>query len=244
MLQRRRLVRLWPAFFVEIGFMFDAPSIELLLASQSPRRRELITLLGYPVRCLAAEADEESIQTPDPAINVVETAVLKANLITQSFMPASGVHTILVAADTTVAVDGQMLNKPGDAVEARHMLQLLRGRTHEVYSGFVIRNLLSGEEQQGVHTAVVIMRPYTDAEIEAYVATGDPLDKAGAYAIQHPGFRPVGELHGCFLSVMGFPLCDLLWTLRQMGIPGREDKSAIYQAHQQYFCPVFQQHFA
>jgi len=235
---------LWPAFFVEIGLMPDEPSIELLLASQSPRRRELITYLGYPVQSVAADADEDSIQTPDPALNVVETAVLKADLVIQSFVAAPRVRTVLVAADTTVAVDGQMLNKPADAAEAQYMLRQLRGRSHEVHSGYVIRDLLSGEEQQGVHTAVVTMRPYTDAEIEAYVATGDPLDKAGAYAIQHPGFHPVGELHGCFLSVMGFPLCDLLWTLRQMSIPGKEDKSAIYQAHQQYYCPVFQQHFA
>lgn len=235
---------MWPAFFVEAGFMMEEASTELLLASQSPRRRALITVLGYPVQWMAADADEDSIQTPEPAVNVVETAVLKANLIAQSFVPVSGVRPILVAADTTVAVDGQMLNKPGDAAEARHMLQLLRGRAHEVHSGYIIRDLLSGEERQGVHTAVVTMRHYTDAEIEAYVATGDPLDKAGAYAIQHPVFRPVSELHGCFLSVMGLPLCDLLWTLRQMGMPEREDKSAIHQAHQQFFCPIFQQHFA
>ncbi len=213
--------------------------IEFLLASQSPRRRQLVQLLGFPVRPLAADVDEDSITVPDPAVNVVDTAVLKAHTIAQTFRPLPAWRTILIAADTTVAVDGLMLNKPADAAEARQMLRQLRGRDHEVHTGYVVRDMASGEEAVGVHTAVVTMRPYTDAEIDAYVATGDPLDKAGAYAIQHPVFRPVRDLQGCFLGVMGLPLCDLEAALRQVGVVTAVDLAAIQQSHQQFPCLAF-----
>ncbi|HRQ42610.1 MAG TPA: Maf family protein [Chloroflexota bacterium] len=218
--------------------MSDDKGIVYLLASQSPRRRELMKLLGHPVSQVAADVDEDSVNTPDPAANVMDTAVLKAHTIAHTFTSAPGLRTILIAADTTVAVDGEMLNKPADETEARWMLRRLRGRAHEVHSGYVVRELGSGAEVVGVHTAVVTMRPYTDAEIEAYVATGDPLDKAGAYAIQHPVFRPVQSLQGCFLGVMGLPLCDLMGALRELGVEVNVDLTAVHLAHQQFPCPV------
>ncbi|NJN54027.1 MAG: septum formation protein Maf, partial [Anaerolineae bacterium] len=125
---------------------------EILLASQSPRRRELVKLLGYPVQQQAADVDEESIDIPDPVRNVQETAVLKAHTITHTFTPTLRMRTILLAADTTVAVDGKMLNKPLDAADAQRMLRLLRGRPHEVLTGFVLRDMTSKEEVVGVHT--------------------------------------------------------------------------------------------
>lgn len=219
--------------------MSDDRRIEYLLASQSPRRRELVKLLGYPVRQIAADVDEDSVTVPDPAVNVMDTAVLKAHTIAQTFVPLPDTRTILIAADTTVAVDGEMLNKPADAGEARRMLVQLRGRAHDVHTGYVVRDLRSGAEVVGVHTAVVTMRPYADAEIDGYVATGDPLDKAGAYAIQHPVFRPVQVLQGCFLGVMGLPLCDLVGALRQLGVGTAVDLTALHRAHQQFSCPVF-----
>ncbi len=219
--------------------MVDELRVEYLLASQSPRRRELMALLGGNVRQLAADVDEDSITTPDPAMNVVDTAVLKAHTIARSFIPAVDVRTILIAADTTVVVDGEMLNKPADAAAARQMLWQLHGRDHEVHTGYVVRDMLSGVEIVGVHTAVVTMRPYTSAEIDAYIATGDPMDKAGAYAIQHPVFCPVQALAGCFLGVMGLPLCDLVAVLRQVGVGTAVDLTAIKHAHQQFPCPIF-----
>lgn len=224
--------------------MSNDNQIEFLLASQSPRRRELMALLGRPVRQMAADVDEESVNTPDPAVNVIDTAVLKAHTIAQTFVPTPGTRVILIAADTTVAVDGEMLNKPADAADAQRMLRRLRGRAHEVHSGYVVRDMPSGVEVVGVHTAVVTMRAYTDAEIERYVATGDPMDKAGAYAIQHPVFRPVQALQGCFLGVMGLPLCDLLGALAQLQVDTAVDLTAVdltavHQAHQQFPCPLF-----
>ena len=219
--------------------MSDDTHIEFLLASQSLRRRELMTLLGRPVRQMAADVDEESVNAPDPAVNVVDTAVLKAHTIAHSFTPTAGTRVILIAADTTVAVDGEMLNKPVDAADAQRMLRRLRGRAHAVHSGYVVRDMLSGVEVVGVHTAVVTMRPYTDAEIDSYIATGDPMDKAGAYAIQHPVFRPVQALQGCFLGVMGLPLCDLLGALARLGVNTAVDLTAVHRAHQQFPCPLF-----
>lgn len=112
---------------------------------------------------------------------------------------------IIIACDTTVLLDGEMLNKPADADEARRMLRRLRGRVHDVQSAIVIR--CSDEESIDIVTSQVVMRDYSDEEIEAYIATGDPFDKAGGYAVQHPQFSPVQEIHGCPLNVIGLALC-------------------------------------
>ncbi|HFQ94844.1 MAG TPA: Maf-like protein, partial [Anaerolineae bacterium] len=173
-----------------------------------------------------------------PAENVVETAVLKATIIAAQ-LPRPDHRQIILAADTTVALDNAMLNKPVDAAEARQMLTALRNRPHKVLTGYVLWDALSGKKQTGVSTAVVTMRPYTDQEIDDYIATGDPMDKAGAYAIQHPEFQPVALLNGCYLNVMGLPVCDLILDLKQFGIPMQADLTAVHQAHQNYPCPVF-----
>lgn len=214
--------------------------MEIWLGSQSPRRRALVNLLGLPVRSLVADADEDSITEPDPALNVMMTAELKTAVISQSLSSQPQPGAFLITADTTVALAGRMLNKPADEQEARDMLQAMRDHTHEVHSGYVVTDLSTGRQVKGVHTAVVTMRSYRDAEIEAYIATGDPMDKAGAYAIQHPVFRPVARLDGCFLSVMGLPLCDLIQVLRGFALPLRVDLTAVEKAHQQYPCSILQ----
>lgn len=219
-------------------------SIQLILASQSPRRRELLQLLGHPFQVMVANADEDSVTAPDPATNVVQTAVLKSTIIASelSRTPISR-GTLILAADTTVAFAGEMLNKPADTAEARHMLQRLRARQHEVHTGVVLLEPASGREWRGVSTAVVTMRRYSDAEIDAYIATGDPFDKAGAYAIQHPHFQPVSHLQGCYCNVMGLPLCDLSLALAQFGERKSDplDKmalTAVQLAHLHYPCPT------
>ncbi|VAW42783.1 Septum formation protein Maf [hydrothermal vent metagenome] len=213
--------------------------IHFILASQSPRRRELIQLLGYPFEVMVADVDETSVTEPNPAVNVVQTAQLKATEIidqlTDSLLPT---NSIIIAADTTVAFAGEMLNKPADEAEARLMLQRLRNKQHKVHTGMVLLELESGYLWQGVSTAVVTMRNYSDAEIEAYVASGDPLDKAGAYAIQHPHFRPVAHLDGCYCCVMGLPVCDLIVALSRFNVPPPADLTAVSQAHLHYPCPT------
>jgi septum formation protein len=219
--------------------------IQFILASQSPRRRELIQLFGLPFRVMVADADEESITTPDPSRNVVQTARLKSKKIAERLATAVlPPHSLILSADTTVAFGGKMLNKPADAKEARQMLQYLRGQQHEVHTGFVLLQPDSGREWEGVSTAVVTMRPYSNVEIDAYVATGDPLDKAGAYAIQHPRFRPVAHLQGCSCTVMGLPVCELIMALAKFLTPevvAHIDLTAVQKAHLHYPCPSLNQ---
>ena len=217
--------------------------MHLILASQSPRRQELIQLAGFPVEVQVADVDERSVTHPDPAVNVVETAVLKAITIAQRHTVPQ--QALIVAADTTVALDQQMLGKPIDAREAFEMLAALRNRQHEVHTGMVVLDLRSGEMVKRVNTAVVTMRNYANAEIHAYIASGDPLDKAGAYGIQHPTFRPVAALSGCYTAVMGLSICELVRTLDDLGLPRRADLTAVHATHhlanQDYPCPIFNQ---
>ncbi len=218
--------------------------LKFILASQSPRRRELIQLLGFPFQVMVADVDEDSVTDPDPAVNVVQTARLKATHIAAQLVGASfSPQTLILAADTTVAFAGEMLNKPANAAEARVMLQRLGSRQHEVHTGFVLLNPANGREYYGVSTAVVTMRPYTTEEIDAYVATGDPLDKAGAYAIQHPVFKPVAHLAGCYCNVMGLPVCELIVALEQFldgddSFQARWELTAVQNAHLHYPCPT------
>ncbi len=187
---------------------------DLILASASPRRQALIQLLGRSVIVRPTAVDEESVTHPDPAVNVVRTARLKA----EAAAAALDTDGIVIAADTTVVLDGEMLNKPAGAAEARAMLRRLRGRTHHVHTGLVLLDAARGRAASTLSTTAVTMRDYDDAEIDAYVASGDPLDKAGSYAIQHTGFRPVARLDGCYTGVVGFPLCRLAGALQELGV--------------------------
>lgn len=219
--------------------------VAFILASQSPRRQMLVSLLGYPVSVMVADADEASVTHPDPAVNVVKTAVLKANIIAAQLQADD---RIIIAADTTVALADQLLGKPRDAAEATWMLQSLRNRSHHVHTGFVLLDLRTGIWLKQVATAVVTMRDYSDEEIAAYVASGNPFDKAGAYAIQHPVFKPAVHLEGCYTAVMGLPVCDLILALAELNLPRQADLTAVYNAHQvagfDFPCPVYEQYLA
>jgi septum formation protein len=126
---------------------------------------------------------------------------------------------LIVAADTLVVLEGEILGKPTDPAGATAMLRRLRGREHRVLSGLTLLDAISGREATEVVETRVWMRPVSNEEIAAYVASGDPLDKAGAYAIQHPGFHPVARLWGCAANVMGLPLCRLDALLRAWDVP-------------------------
>jgi len=120
-----------------LSFEIFNQTMEIILGSQSPRRRELVKLLGLPVRTLVADADEDSITEPEPALNVVLTAALKTAVIRKHHLSNLPSRSLLITADTTVALAGEMLNKPADEQEARHMLQAMRNRTHEVHSAVI-----------------------------------------------------------------------------------------------------------
>jgi len=218
---------------------------DFILASQSPRRQSLIKLLNYPFSVLVADVDESLITHPDPKVNVVKTAVFKATTIAQKIQSKD---KIIIAADTTVALAGQMLGKPRNAEDATTMLKALRNQDHEVHTGFVLLNLQNGQQVEKVTTAVVTMRNYTNKEIADYVASGDPMDKAGSYAIQHPLFKPVAQLNGCYTAVMGLSMCDLILALDELNIPRQANLTAVHQSHQvanTYFpCPIYEKYIS
>ncbi len=202
-----------------------------ILASQSPRRRQLLALLGYPFEIIVPGVDEDLHLDAGPASYVLRTAQQKAEAVAQPLpAPRDATRLIVIAADTTVALDETILGKPATYEEARSMLVALRGRAHDVHTAVCVHHS-DGREASSVHTAIVTMRNYSDGEIDDYIATGNPFDKAGGYAIQHPRFRPVERLDGCFLGVVGLSLCDLIPLLRHLDVPDRFDPAALVDAH-------------
>ncbi len=185
----------------------------ILLASASPRRHELLGALGFQFAVIPAEVDESSWSGEAPAELAVRLAASKA-------LAVAGTHhdALVIAADTLVVMDGDVLGKPADAGEAAGMLRRLRGREHQVMTGLALADPTAGQILMQLATTGVEMRPYSQAELEAYVATGDPLDKAGGYAIQHAVFAPVARLADCYANVVGLPLCHLVRGLRLLGI--------------------------
>lgn len=202
----------------------------MILASSSPRRHQLLGLGGWNFIVQTAEIDETPNNTEDPKEYVVRLAEEKAHAIGDT-------SALVIAADTTVA-DGQaILGKPTDAQDARTMLTNLRGRTHQVFTGIAIS--LNGETLTELAATDVPMRDYTDQEIEDYIETGDPFDKAGSYAIQHPGFKPVENLTGCYANVVGLPLCHLTRTLAKLDIAPQQDIPQACQQTLNYTCTVY-----
>jgi septum formation protein len=143
---------------------------------------------------------------------------------------------LVIAADTVVALGGALLDKPADAAEATCILAQLRAETHDVHSGVSVLDAQTGEQRTTVNTTRVHMRSYRDEEIAAYVATGDPLDKAGAYAIQHREFAPVSAVEGCISGVIGLPLADLRDLLLTFGVSLPVDVVAVCQPHTDFLC--------
>lgn len=206
-----------------------------ILASASPRRRELIHLLGLPFEIKQADVDEEQVTHPDPTVNAMMTARLKVTAVAATIQDPA----IVVGADTIVALGNQVLGKPAGQAEAWEMLRALRGRLHQVHSGLAVVDTTTGRLLTDVASVQVPMRPYSDAEIATYLASGDPFDKAGGYAIQHPEFRPVDHLSGCYAAVVGLPLCHLARLLRELDVPTNPEIAAACQRYHQYDCPVY-----
>jgi MAF protein len=175
-------------------------TVRLILASASPRRQTLIGLLGLDWRAAPSALDEDLFLLGDPFVSALNVALAKARTTTTDYAD------VVVAADTIVASDGQSLGKPADATTAAAMLLGLRGRAHEVLTGVALRTS-DGREWGAVVSTRVIMRSYAETEIAAYVARGEPFDKAGGYAVQDTEFRPVERCEGCYLNVVGLPLC-------------------------------------
>lgn len=209
----------------------------LILASASPRRRQLLALGGWMFDVRAAHADETPLPGEAPEAFVRRLSETKARLAAQGVND----HALVIGSDTTVVLDGEAINKPADAAEATAMLERLRGRTHEVLTAITVLDTATGEAHTDLARSRVPMRRYSADEIAAYVATGDPLDKAGAYAIQHPGFQPVAReaFVDCFANVMGLPLCHLLRRLRALGLDALTDLPTACQRFIPYDCSVY-----
>jgi septum formation protein len=211
-------------------------SIKIILASNSPRRKELLSLFGYEFTVQPADVDETPHEGEYPGDYVSRLAEAKACETGESILK----DTLVIAADTTVADGRMLLGKPEDEKESRQMLEQLRNRTHQVYTGMAILDKNSNKVYSELSCTDVPMRDYTDIEIDEYIASGDPFDKAGGYAIQHPEFRPVKELSGCYANVMGLPLCHLSRTMIQMGIVTENDTPVLCQQTLDYDCDVYE----
>ncbi len=208
---------------------------KLVLASNSPRRKDLLALGGWKFEILISDADESLLADEAPRDYVRRLAAEKA----RASSARADASQVVVAADTTVVDGNAILGKPADPSEAKQMLRQLRGRIHQVYTGIAVLRVRDGNLLTDVCVTDVPMRNYSDEEIEAYVQTGDPLDKAGAYAIQHANFQPVASMQGCYASVMGLPMCHVTRLLRQMDIQPGADVPANCQMFLNYACPVF-----
>jgi septum formation protein len=209
----------------------------LVLASNSPRRKRLLSLTGLAFTVIPAEIDERQLAGEMPDDYVLRLAEKKARAVAIKAPPRS----LVIAADTTVADAGEILGKPRDEQEAQRMLRRLRGHEHQVYTALAALCPSDGELVCDLCLTDVPMRDYSDEEMYAYIATGDPLDKAGAYAIQHAGFRPVKNLQGCYANVVGLPLCHLERVLASFGVHPKNDLSVACQQALGYRCPIFEQ---
>lgn len=208
--------------------------IILLLASNSPRRKQLLALGNWNFNVIVSDVDETQFAGEKPKDYVLRLAQAKALAVLENARR----EQIIIGSDTAVVDGDEILGKPKDELDAVRMLKQLRGRTHQVFTGVAVYRVDDDSMLTELCVTDVPMRNYTEAEIQAYVKTGDPMDKAGAYAIQHPGFKPAESLSGCYASVMGLPLCHVLRTLRKLDVHPAADVSAACQRLLNYPCPV------
>ena len=191
--------------------------------------------LALDYQTQAVNVDESPLPAETPAIYASRLAEVKARCAAEY----SGSGKLYLAADTIVADGGDLLGKPGDAAAAEKMLRQLRGRTHQVYTALALYDPFTGRLVADLCIAQVPMRQYSDPEIAAYIATGDPFDKAGGYAIQNAGFNPVIDLQDCYACVMGLPLCHLARSLQSFDIKFYDSPPHICQSRLGYTCSIY-----
>ena len=205
---------------------------KFVLASNSPRRKQLFGLGGWDFTVIAADVDETPFKDELPREYVVRLAQAKALAV----QPKAELDAVIVGSDTTVVDGNEILGKPVDEADARRMLKQLRGRVHQVFTAIAIRQ--KDMTVTDLCITDVPMRDYSDNEIERYIQSGDPMDKAGAYAIQHPEFKPVLALKGCYASVMGLPLCHILRAMNQFQFTAAGNVPSACQSLLKYDCKV------
>jgi septum formation protein len=198
--------------------------MRLILASTSPRRREILGLLGVPFEVVTPDFDE--IVSPSRAIEeeVLAFAAGKAQSVTQA-RPG----TIVIGSDTMIGLDGSKIGKPVGAEDARRMLAFLSGKTHTIYTSVAMIDNAGGPGLRTVETVEVEMRRFTAAEISAYLTTGESLDKAGAYSIQGKGRRLIRSVRGDYLAAVGLPLRPIAGYLASRGVTLGTDIERLYR---------------
>jgi len=213
-------------------------AVQLVLASQSPRRKELLERIGFTIRTIPADVNETPIEGETPtecvkrlAREKVLTVVERLQATTSNLAEGGQAHqnssSILtnkdaqirwvVGADTVVVLDGDLLGKPTDQDHAFDMLQRLSGREHKVITGFCIFDLMKNKEGLQAVVSTVRFKRVTRPEIEKYLGTGESLDKAGAYAVQGIGAYMIDSIEGSYTNVVGLPLCQMMEMLEEMG---------------------------
>lgn len=192
----------------------------------------MLTWLGLPTWLTQTDVDEAPYNGELPSATAVRLAIAKVQAV-----KSSGNGVWILGADTVVDINGVSLGKPVDFAEARAMLHQLREGPHTVHTGVALYHPQTRQLCTRRVTSVVHMRAYTDAEIEAYVCSRDPMDKAGAYAIQNDTFRPVAHVDRCYANVVGFPLCAIAALLEAWGLTLNTNIRALCLAHFDYPCP-------
>ncbi|WP_134686065.1 Maf family protein [Brevibacillus migulae] len=188
-------------------------TIPVILASSSPRRRELLQGLGIPFTVQSSDVDESTSPDLSPQQIVESLAQRKAREVAKDVNDG-----LVIGADTIVVLDGKVLGKPRDEADAFQMLQSLQGREHTVYSGVTIVDVKTGREEVSHRSTKVRIRSLTEQEINAYIATKEPMDKAGSYAIQGIGATIVDSIDGDYFTVVGLPLNLLAGMLSRFGV--------------------------
>jgi septum formation protein len=190
--------------------------MKLILASSSPRRAEVLRNAGFVFEVRPADVDETRLPHESAENYVRRVAQAKARAISEPARAAAE-RAIVIAADTTVVAEGQILAKPEDAADARRMLSLFNGKTHEVLTALCVINVPAAKEALHVEKTRVAFLKMSKEEIESYIQTGEPFDKAGAYGIQGIAGRFATRIEGCYFNVLGLPLSRLWTTLQSLG---------------------------
>jgi septum formation protein len=189
--------------------------MRLILASSSPRRAEVLRNAGFVFQVRPADVDETRLPQEAAEDYVRRVAQAKAHAIAEQAR-AAGESAIVIAADTTVLAEGHVLEKPKDAEDARQMLRLFSGKTHEVITALCVINIPAAKEALHVEKTRVDFLKMSEEEIESYIQTGEPFGKAGAYGIQGIAGRFATRIEGCYFNVMGLPLSRLWTTLQEL----------------------------
>ena len=193
-----------------------AASFDLILASASPRRAELLTRLGVEFQAIPSHIDEEVLAGEEPDGTVLRLARTKARALVSQLPNDGSESRYIVAADTAIAFEGGLLGKPDDESDAVAMLMRLSGRSHHVLTAVCVLEVASGRVVDGVVASEVTMVGFDRTTAMAYAATGEPLDKAGSYAIQGRGSRLVARWSGCYNNIVGLPVCELAREIRKL----------------------------